>query len=899
MKNCPVCSTPAQEGERFCGVCGTLFETHDSGPIRTEPGDPGPRIPSSLSRLDKSEPGNKEDRASVKADPGPLFSPRRQRFFTILQPALLFLLSVILLGLLLYNAIDEVSTESKPIWENKTIDDADRENMTNKQTTFNMNQTAIFVGVLVLVDMVLVVQLRTSPYKGILAPCLGALVLLLMLMAGAYLQNPPEGHDEKAEIYLDQYGVTIAFALTLLASLIAYIVFLYTVTDKKTKPGSMGSMALFLMAGITLTSTLFHNYYIGPWDSGTQIVPINLEPIDVAIVLLANLILLMGVGHYLLRVVGITDMEEVRYFSFIVAGLGVQYLALVLNFARNQADLRYELADLVATFLGATLIVIGMAFFYLKRREMRSFEASGYFGIFVAGVFALVLFFVIPIILSGSDLSLDDSSQWPVLFMSLLVAVLGLYLLLQYARRELGQRLDEQISKPDTSGNGPGTPPQEPETDPKMSLDEAFDTILSEFPDSTIDVKPTAEDDASGAGMDWDGVKSFMDGQDADGRPNVADLEAAGEVRDPVSVNYKVAFNEITEAFSTSRDTINQIVTHLKSGKNVMLYGEPGTGKTKLSTLILNQLCGNTSNAKGQDVPNFTIVTANAEWSNFEVIGGIAPDDKGGYYFKDGYVAEAAKRCERSILESGLPHYLVIDEFNRANIDEAFGKLFTVFEYRDKQALLTGKENRGQPFMMPPEFRIIGTMNTKDKNTLFNVGHALMRRFAFVEIPLPDKNEEFQRMPEFVWDHMEKLGGLPGQPPVDEKMDWFAKEMFDFYDDDSSIYEAYIKLMAFMEEEEEPGRDEEVPRGVRTYRKIGPAALIDSMVTLVNARDQYDLGKALEDVIHANVMPSMEGMEKQELRCIRLKALESLGPNSSVTHTLERMIESPSLSMFG
>ena len=542
MKNCPVCSTPAQEGERFCGVCGTLFETHDSGPIRTEPTDPGPKLPS---QSGASKEGGREDQEAelpLRGGPRALF-PRRQRFFTILQPALLFLLSVILLGLLLYNAIDEVRTESKPIWENRTIDEFDRENMTNKQTTFNMNQTAIFVLVLVLVMIVLVVQLRTSPYKSILSPCLGALVLLLMLMAGAYWQDPPEGHDEKAEIYLDHYATTIAFALTLLASLIAYIVFLYSVTDKKTKPGSMGSMALFLTAGITLISSLFHNYYIGPWHSELQIVPINLEPVDVAIVLLANLILLMGVGHYLLRVVGITDMEEVRYFSFIVAGLGVQYLALVLNFARNQADLRFELADLVATFLGATLIVIGMSFFYLKRRELRSFEASGYFGIFVTGVFALILFFVIPVILSGSDLTLDDRSQWPVLFMSLVVALIGLYLLLQYARRELGQRLDELKPKPDAAAEGPVQPPEEPEDDSKMSLDDAFDTILSEFPESTIDVKPNAEEDASGTGMDWEGVKDFMDGQDQEGMPTVGDLEAAGELRDPVPLEYKVSFS--------------------------------------------------------------------------------------------------------------------------------------------------------------------------------------------------------------------------------------------------------------------------------------------------------------------------------------------------------------------
>ena len=248
--------------------------------------------------------------------------------------------------------------------------------------------------------------------------------------------------------------------------------------------------------------------------------------------------------------------------------------------------------------------------------------------------------------------------------------------------------------------------------------------------------------------------------------------------------------------------------------------------------------------------------------------------------------------------EVGKPHYLVIDEFNRANIDEAFGKLFTVFEYRDKQALLTAKETGGAPFMMPPEFRIIGTMNTQDKNTLFNVGHALMRRFAFVEIGLPDRDDEYSRMPIFVFNKLTKLGIAPERPDEDE--DWYAKEMFDFYDTEGIMFKAFNKFMNFLEEEELPqSRDDEIARGVRTYRKIGPAVIIDSMLTVFNSIGQYDLDRALGDVIKSNIMPALEGLERNELKCLMLKSQEVLGPTHSITVTLEKMVDSPGLSVFG
>jgi len=189
-------------------------------------------------------------------------------------------------------------------------------------------------------------------------------------------------------------------------------------------------------------------------------------------------------------------------------------------------------------------------------------------------------------------------------------------------------------------------------------------------------------------------------------------------------------------------------------------------------------------------------------------------------------------------------------------------------------------------------------MNTQDKNTLFNVGHALMRRFAFVEIGLPDKEDEYRRMPIFVFNKLNKLGIAPERPDTDE--DWYAKEMFDFYDTDGIMFKAFNKFMNFLEEQELPqSRDDEIARGVRTYRKIGPAVIIDSMLTVFNSIGQYDLDRALADVIKSNIMPALEGLERNELKCLMLKAQEVLGTNHAISVTLEKMVDSPGLSVFG
>jgi MoxR-like ATPase len=109
-------------------------------------------------------------------------------------------------------------------------------------------------------------------------------------------------------------------------------------------------------------------------------------------------------------------------------------------------------------------------------------------------------------------------------------------------------------------------------------------------------------------------------------------------------------------------------------------------------------------------------------------------------------------------IESG--RWLVVDELNRANFDRAFGQLFTVLS---GQAVVLPFNRRGQtkpvaivPFgveappntdfiRVPSTWRIVATMNAFDKNLLFEMSFALMRRFAFIEV-VPPAEDAYRRL---------------------------------------------------------------------------------------------------------------------------------------------------------
>ena len=175
---------------------------------------------------------------------------------------------------------------------------------------------------------------------------------------------------------------------------------------------------------------------------------------------------------------------------------------------------------------------------------------------------------------------------------------------------------------------------------------------------------------------------------------------------------------------AVEKNVVLRILKHLEAGKHVILVGAPGVGKTMLSKSIL-EIYGKIKTGE-EYLPS----VATAEWSRYHVIGGINLQQD---TWNTGVVSKAA--------ENGK--WLLIDEFNRADINKAFGEMF--FAIEDKKIPLSDEEQKisgKKEIIIPDEFRMIGTMNDYDKNLLLTeLSYGLITRFAFIDIE-PDKNKE-------------------------------------------------------------------------------------------------------------------------------------------------------------
>lgn len=209
----------------------------------------------------------------------------------------------------------------------------------------------------------------------------------------------------------------------------------------------------------------------------------------------------------------------------------------------------------------------------------------------------------------------------------------------------------------------------------------------------------------------------------------------------------------IQEDLLIDGNIIDRIISSLYAGRNILLTGPVGTGKTDLAQTIPKIL-------------NYypEVYTATSDWTTQDVIGGVFPKVENGkiiFRTQKGCVTHTVsknwedgtgnsiirKRYRAPDHEADRDLYngvwLVIDEFNRANIDQAFGQLFTAFEHKNQLKAPTDIAGIDfQTYIIPDDYRIIGTLNAHDKHFLFNLSDALKRRFDFIEIGTPPRDPE-------------------------------------------------------------------------------------------------------------------------------------------------------------
>ncbi|GAA9004380.1 hypothetical protein Taiwan19_00560 [Helicobacter pylori] len=218
------------------------------------------------------------------------------------------------------------------------------------------------------------------------------------------------------------------------------------------------------------------------------------------------------------------------------------------------------------------------------------------------------------------------------------------------------------------------------------------------------------------------------------------------------SSRHLLVFSE-NETSSLSDNKIDESV-RIDGGKNIILYGVPGSGK---SYALQRDYCNDNSVLEK--------IVFHPDYSYSDFVGQIMPsvDDSGivSYKFNPGPFTNILKKAYHN---PQIKHVLVIDEINRGNAPAIFGEIFQLLDRlkHDKDGFKKGSSeyvinnidianivhsDKNASIRIPSNLWIIATMNTSDQN-VFTLDTAFQRRFSMqlIENSFENVDDDFKNM---------------------------------------------------------------------------------------------------------------------------------------------------------
>ena len=193
----------------------------------------------------------------------------------------------------------------------------------------------------------------------------------------------------------------------------------------------------------------------------------------------------------------------------------------------------------------------------------------------------------------------------------------------------------------------------------------------------------------------------------------------------PAAVYIPDATQELADRIHVGLDWLQDCVGLLRRRRQIIFYGPPGTGKT----YIARQLAWHVT-----DKTNVKFVQFHPAYSYEDFFEGFRPQaGEGGQI---GFTLKAGplrSLVDKAAANPEAAYVLIIDEINRGNLPKIFGELYFLLEYRDQTIDLMYSSDSAEPFSLPKNIFVIGTMNTADRSIAL-LDTALRRRFAFLPL---------------------------------------------------------------------------------------------------------------------------------------------------------------------